>query len=51
MKNFNDNEIKQIIELYVMEKFSLSKIGDEFNVSKKVISRILKENSIFSKHT
>lgn len=46
MKNFNDNEIKQIIELYVMEKFSLSKIGDEFNVSKKVISRILKENSI-----
>lgn len=45
-KTFNQNELKQIIQLYTKDKLSLQKIGNKFNVSRGVITRVLKENNI-----
>lgn len=43
---FSEDELKQIIYLYQEEQLSMREIGTRFNVSKTVISRVLKENQV-----
>ena len=43
---FSKEEIEKIINLYVNKNIGMAKIGAMFNVSKSVISRIIKENNI-----
>lgn len=45
-KDFSQKEINKIINLYQNEHLSLTKIGEEFQVSRSVITRIIKENNI-----
>lgn len=45
-KEFTQEQIELIIDLYVKEHLSMRKIGEKFNVSKTVISRILNEQKI-----
>ena len=45
-KEFNDDQINEIIDLYLNHNFSLKKIGEKFEVSRTVISRLLKEKKI-----
>ena len=44
--NFKEEDIKEIIRLYMEERLSLAKIGQKFSVSPRPIKRILKENDI-----
>lgn len=43
---FSNEQIKEILDLYINQKLGMEKIGKRYNVSKTVISRILKENKI-----
>lgn len=43
---FSEEQLKDIIYKYQIKKYSLRKLGELYNVSKTVISRILKENNI-----
>ena len=43
---FTDEQIQEILDLYVNQEIGMNKIGKLYNVSKTVISRILKENNI-----
>lgn len=43
---FSEQQTKNIINLYQKEKQSMKKIGEQFNVSRTVIKRILLENNI-----
>lgn len=43
---FTSNELEQILNLYQHEGMGMAKIGTMFNVSKTVISRVLKENGV-----
>jgi len=43
---FNEEEIKEIIRMYVEEKMGTPSIGEAFKVHKAVINRTLKENGI-----
>jgi len=43
---FNEEEIKEIIRMYVEEKMGTPSIGEAFKVHKAVINRTLKENDI-----
>ena len=43
---FTEEQQQKIISLYLEENYSLSKIGEQFHVSKGVISRLLTENNI-----
>lgn len=45
-KEFNTEEIKEIINDYTIIQNSMTEIGKKFGVSKTVISRVLKENNI-----
>lgn len=45
-KIFSDDDVQEIIKKYIEEHVSMSKIGECFNVSRTVISRILKENNV-----
>lgn len=44
--SFSDEQIKEILNLYINQKLGMEKIGKLYGVSKTVISRILKENKI-----
>lgn len=44
--NFDEEQIQQIIKLYVEEHISLTKLAKQFNVSRTVITRIIKEQHI-----
>lgn len=44
--NFTDQQLRQIIKDYQENGISMQKIGNQFQVSKTVISRVLKENNI-----
>ncbi len=44
--NFTDEQQKDIIDLYINQKQSMVNIGAKYQVSKNVISRVLKENQI-----
>lgn len=43
---FTDEQLKEILDLYINQKIGMAKIGARFGVSKTVIARILKENNI-----
>ena len=43
---FTDEEIEKIKEMYIDKFLSMAKIGEQFNVSKTVIRRVLVENNI-----
>ena len=43
---FTKEETEDIINLYTKEFLSMNKIGEKYSVSKEVIKRVLKENSI-----
>ncbi len=43
---FNENETKDILDKYLNQRLSMAKIGKDYNCSKTVIARILKENNI-----
>lgn len=43
---FNEDEIKEIIRLYVEEKMGTPSIGKVFNIDKRAINRTLKENGV-----
>lgn len=43
---FSENELKDIIYLYTNSHTSMRKIGEKYNVSKTVITRVLKENNV-----
>lgn len=43
---FTNEQIQEILDLYVNQEMGMSKIGKIYNVSKTVIARILKENNI-----
>lgn len=45
-KFFTNEQIKDIIDLYVNQHIGMVKIGEKYNVSKSVILRVLKENNI-----
>ena len=45
-KEFTKEEIKEMIRLYNEEMLGTPSIGKIFNVGKKVINRILKENDV-----
>lgn len=45
-KIFSPQELQTILQLYTEQHLSMAKIGEQFGVSKTVISRILKENNI-----
>ena len=43
---FTDEQIKNILDLYINKKMGMAKIGEIYGVSKVVIARILKEQNI-----
>jgi hypothetical protein len=43
---FNDEQIKDIISLYVNDIWGTRKIGEKYSVSEKTINRVLKENDV-----
>jgi hypothetical protein len=43
---FNDNQIKDMISLYVNDIWGTRQIGKKYSVSEKTISRVLKENNV-----
>lgn len=43
---FSDEEIVNIIKLYTLERQSMKNIGEQYNVSRTVIARILNEQNI-----
>ena len=45
-KIFSENEQQNIINKYITEHLSMEKIGGMYGVSRRVISRILKNNNI-----
>lgn len=45
-KIFTDNDLKEIIRLYTVEKLGTPSIGKLYNVDKGVINRLLKENNV-----
>ena len=44
--NFNEEQLQEIIRLYVEEHMSLTKLAKQFNVSRTVMTRIIKEQEI-----
>ena len=46
---FTNEQIKEIITLYIIDKLSMKAIGEKYGVSKTVINRILMENNISKK--
>lgn len=44
--NFNEEQVQEIIKLYVEEHISLTKLAKQFNVSRTVMTRIIKEQHI-----
>jgi len=44
--NFTNEQIQDMAQLYQKEGLSLKKIGEKYNVSRSVITRVLKENNI-----
>lgn len=44
--NFNEEQLQEIIRLYVEEHVSLTKLARQFNVSRTVMTRIIKEQKI-----
>lgn len=44
--NFNEEQLQEIIRLYVEEHVSLTKLAQQFNVSRTVMTRIIKEQKI-----
>lgn len=49
-KEFSIEQIKRMKQLYEQEHYSLKKVGEEFNVSRSVITRVFKENNIEINH-
>lgn len=49
--SFTKNQIKDIINKYTIQNISLKKIGEEYNVSRTPIKRILIENNVKLKST
>lgn len=45
-KEYTIEQINEMKELYLIDHLSLSKIGERYNASKNVISRVLKENQV-----
>lgn len=45
-KIFTTEELEMIIQMYCKDKYTMTKIGETFGVSKTVISRVLKEQQI-----
>ena len=45
-KEFTQEQLNDIIDLYVNQHMSLKSIGTKYNVSRTVITRIVKENNI-----
>jgi len=45
-KNFSDEEIKEIINDYTLEKKNLGEIADKFDCSRQPISKVLKKNGV-----
>lgn len=45
-KEFTKEQLNDIFEKYQNEKLSMTKIGEQYGVTKTVISRVLKENNI-----
>lgn len=43
---FNEEQIKQIIQLYTVDIIGMAAIGKQFNVSREAIKRVLLENNI-----
>jgi hypothetical protein len=43
---FSNKQLEEIIKLYTDEHYSMKKIGEQFGVSKTVISRVLNENKV-----
>ena len=43
---FNDDQIKDMISLYVNDIWGTRQIGKKYSVSEKTISRVLKENNV-----
>lgn len=46
---FTNEQVKEIITLYTIDKLSMKAIGEKYGVSKTVINRILMENNISKK--
>lgn len=44
--NFNEEQLQEIIRLYVEEHVSLTKLAQQFNVSRTAMTRIIKEQKI-----
>lgn len=44
--NFNEEQLQEIIRLYVEEHVSLTKLAQKFNVSRTAMTRIIKEQKI-----
>ena len=44
--NFNEEQLQEIIRLYEEEHMSLTKLAKQFNVSRTVMTRIIKEQKI-----
>lgn len=44
--NFNEEQLQEIIRLYVEEHVSLTKLAKQFDVSRTVMTRIIKEQKI-----
>ncbi len=44
--NFNEEQLQEIIRLYVEEHVSLTKLAKQFNVSRTAMTRIIKEQKI-----
>lgn len=45
-KEFTQEQLDDIIDLYVNQHISLTLIGKRYNVSRTVITRVVKENNI-----
>ena len=43
---FNEEQLQEIIRLYVEEHVSLTKLAKQFNVSRTAMTRIIKEQEI-----
>ena len=43
---FNEEQLQEIIRLYVEEHVSLTKLAKQFNVSRTAMTRIIKEQKI-----
>ena len=43
---FNEEELKDIISLYVNDIWGTRQIGKKYSVSEKTINRVLKENNV-----